>query len=190
MQNNPSIRRRQVTLLALSTALLGAWPSASLAVRRRSDEHLTAFRGTALGTVTAIDTAARKLTVRGPRGEAIYRADPKKIASLEAIKVGDAVRVDYVAGIGLTVRRGDDTAAAAPSQPVAKTPEAGERIQGVLRVLAIDRDRQTVRLQGPKGEAADVPVLDKADLVGVRVGDQVTVVVYELVAVKVVPAAK
>lgn len=191
MQRLPNIQRRQIALLGLSAALAGtAWAPSAMAAKRRTDERLTAFRGTAVGTVTAVDVAAHRLTVRARRGEARFRADPRKVQTLETFKVGDTVRVDYVAGIGIKVQRGDEAAAAAPAPPAAKPAEGGEPIQAVLRVLAIDRAGQTVRLQGPKGETGNLPVQDKADLIGLQVGDKVTVVIYELVAVKVEPAPK
>jgi hypothetical protein len=194
MHEYHNTRRRCLVLLALGSTLAGA----TRAMGGRSgggtglgEERRTAYRGSVMGTVTAIDTAARRLTLRGPRGEVIYRVDPK-VKALETIKVGDSVRLDYVAFIGLTLRRGGSEKAvseAVPAQPAAKPHAAGERIKG-LRVLELDAASQIVRLQGPKGDVADFHVRDKADLSGVRVGDRVEVVVYELVAGEVVPTAR
>ena len=161
----------------LALALAGAAQTAS--ATSLGQEHRTSTRATATGKVTAVDAAARQLTVRGPRGEAKYRVDPK-VQGLDAIQVGDSVRVDYVAGVGLTLRRG---AKAAPTPAV-----VGQLSTIMTRVEAVDKSRGTIRLKGPKERASDYPVQDKADLAGVRVGDQVEVVVYELVAVGVAPA--
>ena len=187
MQDHSKRPTRRVVLLACGAALTGAlWTGPAMGAGL-GEERLTALRGTVLGTVVAVDAAGRKLTVRGPRGEFPYRVDPK-VTNLEAIKVGETVRVDFVAGIGLTVRRGSGAPAAAPA--TGKGPAAGERIKGVLRVLAIDQASQTVRLKGAKGDEADFHVRDKADMVGVKVGDRVVAVIYELVAGAVEPATR
>lgn len=146
------------------------------------EERVVALRGAASGTVVAIDPAARRLTVRGKLGEGTFRVDPK-VGALDAIKVGDDVGLDYVAGIGLTVRRGGGEPRVTIDPP---SGGAGQRITVVARVLAIDTARPSVRVQGPKGRVTEFPVQDKASLAGVRVGDMLTAVVYELVAVEVV----
>ena len=168
-------------LLALGLALAATMLAAS--ATSLGQEHRTATRSSASGTVTAVDAAARQLTVRGPRGEAVYRVDPK--VALDAVKVGDAVRVNYVAGVGLTLRRGAGEVAEtkAPTQ-------LGKQTTILTRVVSVDKSRGSLRLKGPEGNASDYPVADKADLAGIRPGDQVVVVVYELVAVGVVPLKK
>jgi Cu/Ag efflux protein CusF len=175
-------RSTRAVLLALGVALAAATQTAS--ATSLGMEHRTSMRAKASGTVTAIDAAARQLTVRGPRGEAVYRVDPK-VQGLDAIKVGDAVRVDYVAGVGLTLRRGSKEV------PEAAAPDkVGQRTTILTRVVAVDRSAGTLRLKGPGGNANDYPVADKADLAGIRVGDQVVVAIYELVAVGVVPGKR
>ncbi|HSH88791.1 MAG TPA: hypothetical protein VK996_02340 [Ramlibacter sp.] len=175
--------RRRV-LLGLA-AVLGAtaWTPVTAATGL-GEERVTGLRGTATGKVTAIDVPTRRLTAVGKRGELTFLVD-SKVEGLEKYKVGDAVTVDYVAAVGLTVRR--PKSASAPLPPV-KTQ--GKRVKGVLRVLALDAANKTVKLQGPKGEVADLRVLDKQDIDGVKVGDRVEVVIYELVAAKVAPGGR
>ena len=176
--------RSTALALALFVVLGGAAQTA--AAIALGQEHRTSMRASATGTVTAVDAAARQLTVRGPRGEAAYRVDPK-VQGLDAVKVGDAVRVTYVAGVGLTLRRGAREVAesGAPAGQV-----VGKQAKVITRVAAVDPSRGTLRLKTAQGSTSDYPVADKADLAGVRVGDQVEVVVYELVAVEVAPAKK
>src|SRR6478736_8106881 len=170
MQDDRQRPTRRFVMLGCAAALSGTFWTAPAVAAGLGEERLTAYRGTTKGTVTAVDPAARKLRVRGPRAELTYRVDPK-VGPLESIKVGDAVSVTYVAGIGLTVRRGGGAPAPAPAE--GKGPAEGERIKGVLRVVAIDASTQIVRLKGAKGDQADFHVSDPADLVGVKVGDRV-----------------
>ena len=151
------------------------------------------LRLSAVGTVAAIDPAARQLTLKGERGLARYRIDPK-VDRLDQVKVGERVKVDYVAAMVLTLKRGgrqmqeqvegELRARSEPGQPVA----LGTTV--VTRVLAVDRAAQTVRLKGPQGRVGDFRVQDQADLVGVRAGDQVVAVLHEAVVVGLEPASK
>jgi len=174
---------RPTSALLLAFAMLLAAASAAVAAplgqrpgKALGEERSVVLRASASGTVVAIDPAARQLTLRGKLGEATFRVDPK-VGALDAIKAGDAVGVDYVAGLGVTVRRG-------AVQP--RVTVEGERITAVLRVVAIDPARLTVKVQGPKGRVAEYPVQDKTDLAGLRVDDWLVAVVYQLVAVEVV----
>jgi hypothetical protein len=154
-----------------------------------------ALRRSAVGTVSAIDAAARRLTLKGARGAASYRVDPK-VVGLDQVKVGDRVKVDYVAAMVLTLKRGGKEAqeqveseqrarsASEPGQPVA----VGTTV--VTTVLAVDRGAQTVRLKGPEGRVGDFRIQDKADLVGVRAGDRVVAVLHEAVVVGLEPASR
>jgi Cu/Ag efflux protein CusF len=179
-------------LLAAGMALGAAtWMQQASAVAL-GEHRITSTRASTKGTVTAVDAAARTLTVKSPRGEATYRVDPK-VKDLEALKPGDAVRVDYVTRLGLTLRRSRNPPAegAAPSA----TPAASDRVIAkdttiVTHVLGVDRSRSTIKLKGPQGFVGDYEVADKADLSGIRVGDEVVIVLYELAAVGVAPAKR
>jgi Cu/Ag efflux protein CusF len=186
MQSMPTIRRRALAiapLLALAASLVCA-PARAAGL---GEERITALRGNVTGPVAAVDPARRTLSLRLPRGETTYAVD-RKVTTLEALKVGDTVRVDYGAVIGITVYRGAGKQAAAPS--TAKGPAAGEPIKGTLRVVSLNAEQQSVRLKSPRGDEQDFHVRDKADLANVRVGDRVKAVIYELSAGDVVPVAK
>ena len=163
---------------------------------RLGEEAESARRFTATGTITAVDSTARTITLKGRRGVFTFRLDPK--VHLDQLKPGERVKVDYVAAFAMTLRRGGDamrkqveSEAAARAQPAGATGAAHPvPITIVTRVLAVNKGAQTVRLKGPEGQEVDFQVRDKADLDGVRVGDQIVAVVYEAVAVGVVPAAK
>jgi len=60
----------------------------------------------------------------------------------------------------------------------------------VTRVLGVDRSRSSIKLKGPEGFIGDYTVQDKADLSGIRVGDEVVIVLYELAAVGIAPAKR
>jgi Cu/Ag efflux protein CusF len=159
---------------------------------------MAATRVSAYGTVTAVDPAQRKVTIKNAQGvERTYSVDPE-VRNLENVKVNDRVRLDYVVAVAVALRKGGDgirekvESEAQAQAPAGDKPgyAAGTRTTVVSNVLAVDRARQTVRLQGPGGRVADFKVQDKAALADVKVGDQVVAVVYEAVAVGVKPAGK
>jgi Cu/Ag efflux protein CusF len=163
-------RPRRVMLAALLAACWSAW-----AATAPGEPKDVAMRLKATGTVTAIDAAARRITVKGPGGPVNYRLDPK-VDNLAQVKVGDRVKLDYVAALVLTLRRGGKEV-----RPQAESEAQGTTV--VTKVIAADRSARTVRLKGPGGRVADFRVQDEADLVGVRPGDQVVAVLHEAVVV-------
>ncbi|MCG2595459.1 hypothetical protein LZ009_21995 [Ramlibacter sp. XY19] len=152
------------------------------------EQRITGNRASTSGTISAIDAGARSLTVDTPRGQATYRIDPK-VKNLESFKPGDAVRVDYVSRVGLTLRRAKDAPVEGAVAPKRGQP-VGPNTTIVTRVLGVDKARSTIKLKGPQGHVEEYPVADKADLVGVRNGDEVVIVVYELAVVDLAPARR
>jgi hypothetical protein len=148
----------------------------------------------ATGTITAIDTTTREVTITNADGEAhVFTVGPK--VHLERAKVGDKIRVDYSVGVALSLKKGGGElrekveAQAASRNPSSATPsvQATSRTTIVANVLAVDKVKQIVRLKGPEGRVADVKVEDKASLADVAVGDQVIAVVTEEMALTLVP---
>lgn len=179
--------RRRFLALAATCAIA---PAFAVSVGEEKD---VALRRTAKGTVKSVDVAARLLTVKLPRGEVTYRVDPK-VQNLGELTVGQPVTVDYVVALALTLKRGGPAMREqVESEAQARAVESGQILRGatvVTRVVSVDRDTQTVRLKGPQGRVEEFRVQDKADLVGVRVGDRVVAVLYEAVAVGVLPASR
>ena len=190
-----SFRPARRTLLAASFAAGLSW--SALAATTPGEPKDVALRLSATGTVAAVDAGARRLTLKGTRGEASYRVDPK-VDNLAALQVGERVRIDYVAAMVLTLKRGGPQARAAAEAQAQAQDRAGGGPGAVVatgttvvtQVLAVDRAKQTVRLQGPEGRIADFRVADPADLVGVKTGDQVAAVLHEAVVVGVEPLSR
>ena len=180
---------------ALAALMASALPWAAHAKTTPGEPKDVALRLTATGTVSAVDAGARRLSLKGTRGEASYRVDPK-VQNLDAVKVGDRVKIDYVAALVLTLKRGGAEAQAAAEREAQEratsSPGAvvatGTSVTG--KVLAVDRAKQTVRLKGPEGRVTDFRVQDAADLVGVKAGDQVAAVLNEAVVVGIEPASR
>lgn len=186
MSCHPPARLRRAALVVLLASCVPAW-----AATTPGEPKDVALRRTVTGTVTAVDPATRRLTLKGARGPATYRIDPK-VTDMEQLKVGERVRVDVVAALVLTLRRGGKEMQEQVEKEV--LARSGEPVAGgttvVTKVLAVDRKAQTVRLKGPAGRVEDFRIQDGADLVGVRVGDQVVAVLHEAVVVGWEPSSR
>jgi len=153
-------------------------------------------RLTTTGTITALDIAQRTVVVKNAQGvERSYRVDPS-VQSLDQVKVGDQVQLDYLVALAVTLRKGGAgirekvEAEAQRKAPPEGRPgaEATRRVTIVADVIAVNRSKHTVRLKGPEGRVVDLKVDDKATLKNVKAGDQVVAVLYEALAVGVKPA--
>jgi Cu/Ag efflux protein CusF len=193
---HPASARVALAIGALLASLAQAATAADAAASGLSHTKVVGASVSTTGTITAIDVGERLVTVKNAQGtERIFRVDPK-VPSLENLKVGDRVGVDYLVAVAVALRKGGGDVRekvedeAKSHEPTDGKPgmQAARRTTYVANVLAVNRAQQTVRLKGPAGRVGDIRVEDKAALADVKVGDQVVAVVYEAVAVGVRPA--
>ena len=154
-------------------------------------------RITVIGEITAVDAAARTVSIKGPQGNVgDYAVDPS-VRNLEQVKVGDRVQLDYRAAVGLALVKGGDGIREKVEGESVNSAQAGAKPGGavlktttiVANVLSVDKKRKLVKLQGPEGRVVDVQVRDAKVLKEVKVNDQVVAKVTESVAINVKPAA-
>jgi hypothetical protein len=155
-------------------------------------------RITVVGEITAVDAAARTVSIKGPQGNiGDYAVDPS-VRNLEQVKVGDRVQLDYRAAVGLALVKGGDGIREKVEADSTATSKDGAKPGGavlktttiVANVLSVDKKRKLVKLQGPEGRVVDVQVRDPKVLKEVKANDQVVAKVTESVAINVKPAAK
>jgi Cu/Ag efflux protein CusF len=134
---------------------------------------------TVRGTVEAVDTEAKTVTIKGPkRTLTLPVKDPKK---LEMIKVGDPVVAKYYEGLALAVKKPGEAAPSASAQETVATSKPGEtpagaiaqQITATVTVVAIDKQARTVTVKGPQGNTETVKARDPKNLDKLNVGDLV-----------------
>lgn len=149
--------------------------------------------------IKAIDPAKRQVTLEGRTGSPVtVTAGPD--VRLEMLKVGDTVDAQYYRSVAFVISPPGD---AAPedeiTQAVARPVEAPggigmqvTRISGL--VVGIDLAAHSLDLVNPQGGAVyTVNVTDparQAKLPSLKVGDTVTAVVSEALAISITPAKK
>jgi hypothetical protein len=148
--------------------------------------------------VLAIDKATRTLTLRGPKGAALDVVAGDEVRNFDQIKVGDYVVARYVAALTLELRKtkiaaGDPTVreGAAKAQPGERPAVAGARqITAIADVTAVDPQKSTITLKGPRGNVVTLNVQNPDQFKVVKKGDQVEVTYTEALALTVEPAPK
>jgi hypothetical protein len=145
--------------------------------------------------ITAIDKAARMVTLKGPkRTVEIVAGD--EVKNFDQLKVGDNVTVKFVEALTLELKKTTvkpdikADVAAVRATPGAKPGGAvGRQITIIAEVVMVDPENSIIALKGPQGRVVELPVQNKDQFKVVKKGDQVEVVYTEAVALAVTPAA-
>ena len=149
------------------------------------------------GTITAIDTATRDVTLKGPQGNLVTVTAGPDVKNFAQMKVGDQVDVEYIEALTLELKKGGglvvkrteskDAVGAKPGEKPAGA--AGREVKIVADVVAVDPATQTVTLKGPQ-RTVDLRIPDPEQFKRVAKGDQVEATYTQAMAVVVSPAKK
>ena len=146
-----------------------------------------------VATVQAIDLDRRKVTLKGPQGNTITCVVDESVRNLPQVKVGDRVAVTYMEATAVEVvkKTGKDSESVVMERAAeGETPKGKYTREGAVtaEIVAIDKARGTVTLQGESGEIKTVTVRRPERLTGLKVGDLLRVTFRESVAMSVEPA--
>jgi hypothetical protein len=132
------------------------------------------------------------VTLKGPEGNEVTIHVDKRVKNLPQVKKGDQVVVDYLESVAVDLHKPGEPpeVSAAGGVTTAKPGElpggvATKRLRVTATISAIDKDKSTVTLTGPRGNAFPVKVKDPARLEGLKVGDSVDVTYTEALAIAV-----
>lgn len=162
-------------------------------------------RGEAAGikitaTVTAVDLAERRITLKGPQGNSeSYIAGPE-VKRLAEIKVGDKISLDYKVAVVAELREPTEEEKKAPlvlaegadRAPSDQPPGAafGRAVRVVALIEAVDPAAKTFSVRGPLGGLVQVRVDDDALLASVKVWKAIVVTFVETALLTVEPGSK
>jgi hypothetical protein len=160
-------------------------------------EHRVSFTRTRAHTITAtvqaVDQDTRMVTLKGKKGGLFTFRAGDRVKNLAQVKVGDRVYVDYFESLEVYVSNPDGGGAASGSSTSVETARMGEKPAGsadeevtmVATVASIAKNKKSVTLKSQNGTKTVFPVKNRENLVGVHVGDQVTIITTQAVAVSV-----
>jgi hypothetical protein len=148
----------------------------------------------AVVTVTKVDRKGRTVTIRGPAGNLHTLAVPKEAKNLDQVKPGDRFRMTYAEAAAVALTKGGK-AQAGIEEMVSLAPKGAKpggykvrtfNVSGVVE--AIDYKRRQVSVRGPKGNIVSLPVSGEVkNLESVSVGELITVIYSEALAMEMVP---
>ena len=146
---------------------------------------------TTTATVTAIDSAKRKVTLMAPNGQKInYKCGPE-VVNFAQIQVGDQVKATVTEEAAVFIGQGAPPSAVVGAgvslAPVGYKPGGAlvESAQVSAKVTAVDTKKHKVTLQFPEGISRKVKVGKQVNLAAVRPGDDVTIQLSEGFAISV-----
>ncbi|QXW30045.1 phage major tail tube protein [Aeromonas sanarellii] len=149
---------------------------------------------TAEATVTAIDLASRKVSLKNAEGKAFDLVAGEEVANLQNLKVGDVVALRYLQLLDLTLLKGtagvrkrvvevEGGKAAPGEQPAAG---AGMQVTIYADVIDVDKAQQTIRVKGVD-HTLTLKVQDPAQFALIAKGDQIKAVQTTAIAIGIAP---
>ncbi len=147
--------------------------------------------------IIAIDRTTRDITLKGPKGNWVVVTAGPEVKNFDQLNVGDKVHTRYYEALVLELKKGNDLAvtrteekSAVGAMPGAQPAGvAGRRITVVADVIAVNRETQTVTLQGPQ-LTVEVKVADPDQFRRIKKGDQVYATYAQALAMLVEPSPK
>ena len=155
----------QFLVYVMSVGMLIATPSIVAAQPQEPGAQMTL-----VGTVEAVDHAARTVTIRGSGGNAVTVDVPPTAVRFEQIKVGDGVTATFYDRISLRLKPAGEPAVDRTLEPTtAATPgdlpgatRARQRVTTVT-LTGWDPVNKVVTFTGPNGAAYSRRLLDSTD---------------------------
>ena len=186
-----------ILALGLHTGCAQEKPSASKeALVESSPGKVSATASSELkGTVTAVDKATRRVTLKGSQ-RTVELIASDQVKNFDQIRVGDNVTVWYVEALSLELRKSTGTPSATDVKAKGRSEPPGERPVGVARreiqvtaeVVNVDPAKNIISLKGPKGNVIDLKVKNPDHFKVVKRGDMVDAVYTEARAIAFSPA--
>ena len=148
--------------------------------------------------VVGLDKATRTVTLKGPKGNVVDIVAGDEVKNFDQIKVGDMVVARYVQALTLELQKTKVAAGEPTVREGAAKAKAGERpavaggrqVTVIAEVTAVDPQKSTITLKGPRGNEVTLDVRNPEQFKVVKKGDQVEATYTEALALSVEPAPK
>ena len=181
--------------LALGVVLPAAHAAdVTVAAGAEQGKVAAAERITVSATVTAVDAAKRIVKFKGEEGRDFEVVAGPDVKNFNQIKVGDVLKVSFTEALALELKkhnsgireRREIVVPATAQEGQAPAAALGRKVVVVANVVNVDRQAQTVTLQGVE-QTRTLKVNDPQILSNIKVGDQVQATFVEAVALEMVP---
>jgi hypothetical protein len=145
-----------------------------------------------VATIIKIDQDAREVEVKGPRGNELTLQAGPEIRNFDKLEVGDEIVAEYERSVSLTLDKSkhgvvgttesDLSSRAKPGEKPAAA--AGGHLEVVAEVVELDKTAQSVVVRGPE-QTLEFEIEDPEQFKLIELGDMVTLVVAEAIAIEV-----
>lgn len=139
------------------------------------------------GTVTAIDSVSREITLMGTDGGLVTLTAGEEVERFNEIAVNDVLKFEYYTYLKAEFRAPTEEEVAEPLQMMAeagKAPEGmdpgavvGAVVKAVVTIEALNRPSMVATVQGPGGNYVSIPMQDEQLITELRIG-QVLILTY------------
>ncbi|AZU46782.1 TPA: hypothetical protein ACGD2I_003693 [Aeromonas hydrophila] len=183
-------------LLSLSTCLAQAAEVATEVATAPGKANLVEAVS-AQATVTAIDMASRKVSLKNAAGEAFDIVAGEQVTNLANLKVGDVVALRYLQMLDLELLKGTAgvrkriVEVAAGKAGAGEKPGAGigKKVTLYGDVIAVDKGQQTITVKGVDHTLV-LKVHNPAQFALIAKGDQIKAVQTQAVGIGILPEKK
>lgn len=183
-------------LLSLSTCLAQAAEVATEVTTAPGKANLVEAVS-AQATVTAIDMASRKVSLKNAAGESFDIVAGEQVTNLANLKVGDVVALRYLQMLDLELLKGTAGVRKRIVEVAAGKAEAGEKPgAGIGKkvtlygdVIAVDKGQQTITVKGVDHTLV-LKVHNPAQFALIAKGDQIKAVQTQAVGIGILPEKK
>ncbi|ELO1555585.1 hypothetical protein [Aeromonas hydrophila] len=183
-------------LLSLSTCLAQAAEVATEVATAPGKANLVEAVS-AQATVTAIDMASRKVSLKNAAGEAFDIVAGEQVTNLANLKVGDVVALRYLQMLDLELLKGTAGVRKRIVEVAAGKAEAGEKPgAGIGKkvtlygdVIAVDKGQQTITVKGVDHTLV-LKVHNPAQFALIAKGDQIKAMQTQAVGIGILPEKK
>ncbi|HDZ8914213.1 TPA: hypothetical protein RUX44_002552 [Aeromonas hydrophila] len=183
-------------LLSLSTCLAQAAEVAAEVTTAPGKANLVEAVS-AQATVTAIDMASRKVSLKNAAGESFDIVAGEQVTNLANLKVGDVVALRYLQMLDLELLKGTAGVRKRIVEVAAGKAEAGEKPgAGIGKkvtlygdVIAVDKGQQTITVKGVDHTLV-LKVHNPAQFALIAKGDQIKAVQTQAVGIGILPEKK
>ena len=166
----------------------------ALPARAAQDPKPISESVTIQATIEAIDQTAKKITLKGPKGNFV-EVDGSSFPRFNQLKVGDVVSATYSESLAVHIRKPGDPAPTAGSAAVTPRPGApgatlARQRTATVVVQAIDPKLPSVTVKTSDGRVLSFRIENPKNIEGLKVGDTVDVTFTEALLLKADPAPK
>jgi len=185
--------KRRFTALVSAAALVALCALPAAAADKAPEPKKVTNVQTITATITAIDSAKRLITLKGPKGKSETFVASEDVKRFNELKVGDEVTIKFTESIVARLAKPGEMSSAGITGGRREGRPGGtvsSETTVVVTLMKIDMETPSVTFKTEDGDVVSRQVKDKKNLEGFKVGDKVALTYTESLAIDVTTPVK